>query len=87
MAGRVIEKQSKNGDLIKCEVFEEYGSPFGDGKWQYQLTKASWGDKEVKYDLRRWAPEGDKFSQGLRFTDSELYDLYSAIEEALNLNS
>lgn len=80
---RVIEKQSRDGDTIKCEVFEEYGSPFGDSKWQYRLTKTAWNGREPKYDLRQWSSDGQKYSKGLTFTDSELYDLLSAIEDAL----
>lgn len=83
---RVIEKENKNGtDKIKCEVFEEYGDPFGEGKWQYQLTKTAWNGRDPKYDLRRWSEDGQRFSSGLTFTDAELYDLYNAIEEALGI--
>lgn len=82
---KIIEKTSKSGENIKCEVFEEYGEPFGEGKWQYQLTKTAWNDKEPKYDLRKWSPNGEKFSAGLTFTDAELFDLLSAIETALGM--
>lgn len=83
---KIIEKTSKSGENIKCEVFEEYGEPFGDGKWQYRLTQTSWGDREKRYDLRKWSPNMEQFSSGLRFTDSELYDLLNAIEEALGIS-
>lgn len=81
---KVIENTARDGSTFKCEVFEEYGDPFGDGKWQYRLTKTSWNGKEAKYDLRKWSEDGKKFSSGLTFTDAELYDLLSVIEEALS---
>lgn len=82
---KVIENTARDGSTFKCEVFEEYGESFGDGKWQYQLTKTAWNGKEPKFDLRKWSPDGQKFSSGLTFTDAELYDLYNAIEEALGI--
>lgn len=80
---RVINKTNNAGENFSCEVFEEYGEPFGDKGWQFRLTKTSWNGREPKFDLRQWSPDGEKYSKGLTFTDSELYDLLSAIEEAL----
>ena len=82
---KIITKINSSGETFSCEVFEEYGEPFGDKSWQYRLTKTSWGGKDAKFDLRQWSPEGDKYSKGLTFTDSELYDLLNAIEEALGM--
>ena len=82
---KVIENTTRDGSTFKCEVFEEYGAPFGDGKRQYRLTKTAWNGNEAKFDLRRWSPDGQKFFSGLTFTDAELFDLLNAIEEALNV--
>lgn len=80
---KVIKKTSKDGSEYQVEVIEDYGA-FGDGSWQYHLCRESWNGGEAKFGIRKWNSDMSKFSSGLSFTDSDLFDLLGLIEDALD---
>ncbi|MDK2919674.1 MAG: hypothetical protein PWQ37_2407 [Candidatus Petromonas sp.] len=61
---------------FKYEVIETYGilseSPKG---WTKELRSISWNNREPKYDIREWAPDGEKMGKGITFTQDELIKL------------
>lgn len=40
--------------------------------WEKQLNLISWNGRAPKYDLRDWAPGGDKMGKGITLTAEEL---------------
>jgi hypothetical protein len=48
--------------------------------WSKQLNQISWNDREPKYDLREWAPDGEKMGKGVTLSKDELL----ALKEMLN---
>ncbi len=51
--------------------------------WETKLTSVSWGGRPAKYDLRSWAPDGEKMSKGISLTGEEvkiLKDLLNGID-------
>jgi hypothetical protein len=58
---------------IKFEIIQKIGvlseSPSG---WSKQLNLVSWNEREPKYDLREWAPDGEKMGKGVTLTKEEL---------------
>ena len=66
---------------IKFEIIKKIGmlSETASG-WSKQLNLISWNEREPKYDLRDWAPDGEKMSKGVTLSREELL----ALKELLN---
>lgn len=58
---------------FKYEVVERIAvlsqSPNG---WERQLNLVSWNDREPKYDIRDWSPDGSKMGKGISLSHDEL---------------
>ncbi|GGL50132.1 hypothetical protein GCM10007968_12920 [Sporolactobacillus putidus] len=58
---------------IQYEIVNRVGilseSPKG---WQKQLNIISWNGREPKYDLRDWAPDGEKMGKGITLSLDDL---------------
>ena len=66
---------------IKFEIIKKIGtlSKSASG-WTKELNLISWNDRDAKYDLRDWAPDGEKMGKGVTLSAEEL----SALKELLN---
>ena len=66
---------------IKFEITKKIGvlskSPSG---WAKQLNLISWNDRDPKYDIREWSPDGGKMGKGVTLSGEEL----AALKELLN---
>ena len=67
---------------IKYEIVKKIGvlSKSASG-WEKQLNLVSWNDRDPKYDLREWAPDGEKMGKGVTLTKEELKALLHILEE------
>ncbi|NCC07393.1 MAG: hypothetical protein EOM30_04965 [Clostridia bacterium] len=58
---------------FKYEITERIGvlsqNPNG---WERQLNMVSWNDREPKYDIRDWSPDGTKMGKGISLTHDEI---------------
>jgi hypothetical protein len=66
---------------IKYEITKKIGvlSSSNSG-WSKQLNLVSWNDREPKYDLREWSPDGEKMGKGVTLSKEEML----ALKELLN---
>ena len=66
---------------IKYEIIKKIGvlSKSGSG-WTKELNLISWNDREPKYDIREWSPDGEKMGKGATLSREELL----ALKELLN---
>jgi len=66
---------------IKFEIIQKIGilSETTSG-WSKQLNLVSWNERDPKYDLREWAPDGVKMGKGVTLSRDELL----AMRELLN---
>ncbi len=66
---------------IKYEIIKKIGvlSTSASG-WAKELNLISWNDREPKYDIRDWAPDGEKMGKGVTLSKAELL----ALKELLN---
>ena len=66
---------------IKFEIVQKIGelSKSASG-WSKQLNLISWNDKDAKYDIREWSPDGGKMGKGVTLSREELV----ALKELLN---
>ena len=66
---------------IKYEIVKKIGvlSKSGSG-WTKELNLISWNDREAKYDIRDWSPDGEKMGKGATLSREELL----ALKELLN---
>jgi hypothetical protein len=66
---------------IKYEIIKKIGvlSKSASG-WEKQLNLVSWNDRDAKYDIREWAPDGEKMGKGVTLSKEEL----TALKELLN---
>jgi len=66
---------------IKFEIVKKFGTLSQSEKgWSKELNLVSWNDREAKYDLRDWAPDGTTMSKGVTLTKAELV----ALKDLLN---
>ena len=40
--------------------------------WERQLNMVSWNDREPKYDIRDWSPDGSKMGKGISLSRDEI---------------
>jgi hypothetical protein len=66
---------------IKYEIIKKIGvlSTTASG-WTKQLNLISWNDRDAKYDIREWSPDGEKMGKGVTLSKEELM----ALKELLN---
>jgi hypothetical protein len=66
---------------IKFEMIQKIGvlSKTASG-WEKQLNLMRWNDRDPKYDIREWAPDGEKMGKGVTLSKEELV----ALKELLN---
>jgi len=66
---------------IKYEIVKKIGvlSKSASG-WAKEVNLISWNDREPKYDIRDWAPDGVKMGKGATLSKEELL----ALKELLN---
>jgi len=48
--------------------------------WTKELNLISWNDRDPKYDIREWSPDGEKMGKGITLSDEEMAILKSALE-------
>ena len=48
--------------------------------WTKELNLISWNDREPKYDIREWSPDGRKMGKGITLSDEEV----AVLKKALN---
>jgi hypothetical protein len=51
--------------------------------WRKELNLVSWGGRAPKFDLRDWAPDHEKMSKGITFTEAEAEKLRDLLIAAL----
>ncbi len=66
---------------IKFEIVKKIGVLSQSNKgWTKELNLVSWNDREPKYDIREWSPDGQTMGKGVTLTADEL----SALRDLLN---
>ena len=45
-----------------------------------QLNLISWNDRDPKYDIREWSPDGTKMGKGITLSNEEVTQLKKALE-------
>lgn len=67
---------------FKYEVTERIGvlstNPNG---WERQLNLVSWNDREPKYDIRDWSPDGNKMGKGISLSHDEMSILKGILDD------
>ncbi len=66
---------------IKFEIIKKIGLlSKSDKGWAKELNLISWNDREPKYDIRDWSPDGKTMGKGVTLSAQEL----AALRELLN---
>ena len=66
------------------EVVKTYGSLSESSKgWKKEIKHISWNQKETKYDIREWSPDGEKMGKGVTLSKEELVNLKALLDEIL----
>ncbi len=61
---------------FKYEVTQKHGILSESTKgWTKELRSISWNDKEAKFDIREWSPDGEKMGKGITLSSEELVKL------------
>ena len=69
---------------IRYEIIQQFGAlSASQSGWSKQLNLISWNDREPKFDIRDWSPDGTKMGKGVTLTLDELLalrDLLNSME-------
>ncbi|MCL1811503.1 MAG: YdbC family protein [Methanomassiliicoccaceae archaeon] len=66
---------------FKYEVVEKIAVLSESSKgWTKELNLISWNDRDPKYDIREWSPDGEKMGKGITLSNEEVAVLKSALE-------
>ena len=67
---------------IKYEIVKKIGvlSKSASG-WEKQLNLMRWNDRDPKYDIREWSPDGEKMGKGVTLSIEELSALKDLLEK------
>ena len=66
---------------IKYEIIQKIGVLSKTSKgWAKELNLISWNDRDPKYDIREWSPDGQTMGKGVTLSKEELV----ALRELLN---
>lgn len=71
---------------FKYQVIETYGSLSESNKgWKKEIKLISWNQKEAKYDIREWSPDGEKMGKGVTLSKEEIIRLRDLLNQ-INLD-
>jgi hypothetical protein len=67
---------------IKFEIIKKIGvlSKSASG-WSKELNLISWNDRDPKYDIREWSPDGGKMGKGVTLSKEELLALKELLDK------
>ncbi len=66
---------------IKFEIVKKIGVLSTSAKgWSKELNLISWNDREPKYDIRDWAPDGETMGKGVTLSKEELAALKNLLD-------
>ena len=78
--GRRIEMPRE----FEYEVVKTYGSlSESDKGWKKEIKLISWNNREPKYDIREWSPDGEKMGKGVTLSREEIENLKKLLDEIL----
>jgi hypothetical protein len=67
---------------IKFEIVEKIGVLSKSEKnWTKELNLISWNEREPKYDIRDWSPDGQTMSKGVTLSKAELKELKALLNQ------
>jgi hypothetical protein len=67
---------------IKFEIVKRIGVLSTSSKgWTKELNLVSWNDREPKFDIREWSPDGMTMGKGVTLTEEELDALRKLLEQ------
>ncbi|MDL2219369.1 hypothetical protein LJC04_03395 [Ruminococcaceae bacterium OttesenSCG-928-O06] len=49
--------------------------------WERQLNMVSWNERDPKFDIRDWSPDGTKMSKGITLSAEEMAILKGVLED------
>ena len=49
--------------------------------WKLELNMVSWNEREPKYDIRDWSPDGSKMGKGISLTHDEMAILKGILDD------
>lgn len=66
---------------FKYEVIEKIAVLSESSKgWTKELNLIKWNDREAKFDIREWSPDGSKMGKGITLSDEEVAVLKKALD-------
>jgi hypothetical protein len=67
---------------IKFKIVKKIGVLSTSSKgWTKDLNLVSWNDREPKYDIREWAPDGETMGKGVTLSKEELIALKALLDQ------
>lgn len=61
---------------FKFDIVKTFGSLSESSKgWKKEIKLISWNQKEAKYDIREWSPDGEKMGKGVTLSKEEIINL------------
>lgn len=75
-----ISKSTAKVQEVKYEIVKELVKIEVSKNWDIVMGLVKWGDKEPKYEIRRWKKDGTA-GKGVTFTENQLKEFIEFIKE------
>lgn len=73
---------------IKFEIMKGLGVLSTSSRgWTKELNLISWNDRDPKFDIREWSPDGTTMGKGVTLTEEELIKLKELIDQHLSTDA
>jgi hypothetical protein len=70
---------------IKFEIVKRLGVLSTSTRgWSKELNLISWNERDPKFDIREWSPDGTTMGKGITLTEEELRILQDLIVQQFN---
>ncbi|WP_195467951.1 hypothetical protein [Clostridium sp. D43t1_170807_H7] len=76
----VVNKNTVKAQEVKYEIVKELVKIEVSKNWDIVMGLVKWGDKDPKYEIRRWKKDGTA-GKGVTFTENQLKEFIKIIKE------
>lgn len=76
----IVKKKSAKVQEVKYEIVKELAKVEVSKNWDIVMSLVKWGDKEPKYEIRRWKKDGT-VGKGVTFTKDQIKEFIKIIKE------
>lgn len=76
----IVQKPKVKAQEVKFEIVKELATIEVSKNWNIVMALVKWGDKDPKYEIRRWKKDGSA-GKGVTFTNDQFKKIIEIIKQ------